>query len=77
MLTHFFVDADIAGNTVMRRLQNGILILCNHAPIIWHSKIQNTVYMSTFGSEFTAMKNAVELSEALRYKLRMVGVPVE
>ena len=32
---------------------------------------------STFGSEITAIKNAVELIEALRYKLRMFGVPIE
>ena len=32
---------------------------------------------STFGSEFTALKNAVELVEALRYKLLMFGVPIE
>ena len=29
-----------------------------------------------FGSEFTAMKQAVELVKALRYKLRMFGVPI-
>ena len=32
---------------------------------------------STFGSEFTALKNAVELVTALRYKLRMFGVPID
>ena len=31
---------------------------------------------STFGSEFTAMKNAVELIAVLRYKLRMFSVPI-
>ena len=32
---------------------------------------------STFGSEFVAMKTAVEQIEALRYKLRMMGVKVD
>ena len=32
---------------------------------------------STFGSEFTAMKNAVELIAVLRYKLRIFGVPID
>ena len=32
---------------------------------------------STFGSEFIAMKVAVELIQALRYKLRMFGIPVD
>jgi hypothetical protein len=47
------------------------------APIIWYSKRQNSVEASTFGSEFTAMKNAIELIEALRYKLQMFGIPVK
>jgi hypothetical protein len=41
---------------------------------MWFSKRQNSVEASTFGSEFTAMKNAVEMIEALRYKLQMLGV---
>jgi hypothetical protein len=53
------------------------LIFCNQVPIIWYSKRQNTVKVSTFGSELVAMKNAVELIEALRYKLWMFGIPVE
>ena len=31
---------------------------------------------STFGSEFVALKTAVEMIEGLRYKLRMLGVEV-
>ena len=75
--THCFVDADLAGNTVTRQSQTGILIFVNRAPAIWYSKRQNTVEVSTFGSEITAMKNAIELIEALRYKLRMFGVPID
>jgi hypothetical protein len=77
MTTHCFVDASHGSDRTTRRSQTGILIFCNRAPIIWYSKRQNTVEASTFGSEFQAMKNAVELIEALRYKLRMFGVPIE
>ena len=77
MSMHCFVDAYLDGNTVTRRLQTGILIFCNRAPIICHSKQHNIVETSTFGSEFTATKNAVELIEALIYKLCMFGVPFE
>ena len=77
MSTHCFVDASHGSDHVNWRSQTGILIFCNSAPTIWHSKRQNTVEVSTFGSEFNAMKNAVELTEALRYKLRMFGVPIE
>jgi hypothetical protein len=72
-----YVDADHAGCRVTRRSQTGILILLQRAPIIWYSKRQNTVETSTFGSEFIAMKTAVEQLEALRYKLRMMGVPLD
>ena len=77
MSTHCFVDANHAGDKLTRQSQTGILIFCNRAPIIWYSKRQNTVEASTFGSEFTAMKTAVEQIESLRYKLRMFGVPIE
>jgi hypothetical protein len=77
MSMHCFVDADHAADRATRRSHTGILIFCNRAPIIWHSKRQNTVETSTFGSEFVAMKIAVELIEGLRYKLRMFGIPIE
>ncbi|KAI2511667.1 Reverse transcriptase (RNA-dependent DNA polymerase) [Fragilaria crotonensis] len=77
MTTHCFVDASHGSDRATRRSQTGILLFCNKAPVIWHSKRQNTVKASTFGSEFQAMKNAVELTESLRYKLRMFGVPID
>jgi hypothetical protein len=72
-----FVDADHAGCRETRRSQSGILIMLNRAPIMWFSKRQNTVETSTFGSEFIALKIATEMTEGLRYKLRMMGIPIE
>jgi hypothetical protein len=77
MSTHCFVDTSHGNDRATRRSQTGILIFCNRAPVMWHSKRQNTVEASTFGSEFQAMKNAIELIESLRYKLCMFGVPIE
>ena len=74
---HCFVDASHASDKSTRRSQTGILIFVNRAPIIFFSKRQNSVETSTFGSEFTACKQAVELIKALRYKLRMFGVPID
>ena len=73
--THCFVDSDHAANTVTRRSQTGLLLFVNRAPVTWFSKRQNTVDMSTFGSEFITMKTVVEHIEALRYKLQMFGIP--
>ena len=75
--THCYVHANHAGDKTSRRSMTGILIFYNRAPIIWHSKRKNGVDTSTFGSEFTAMKNSVELIAALQYKLRMFGVPID
>jgi hypothetical protein len=73
-----FVDANHAGNVVTRRSHTGIIIYLQNTPIVWHSRRQNsTVETSTFGSEFVALRCARDLIVALRYKLRMFGVPIE
>jgi hypothetical protein len=71
-----FCDADHAGDRLTRRSQTGIIIFLNRAPILWYSKKQNTVESSTFGSEFVALRTAVEQIISLRYKLRMMGIPI-
>ncbi|HSN67533.1 MAG TPA: reverse transcriptase domain-containing protein [Fusibacter sp.] len=71
-----FVDADHAGDLVSRRSHTGIIIFVNNAPMVWFSKKQTTVEVSTFGSEFVAMRIAVEKCEALRYKLHMFGIDI-
>jgi Reverse transcriptase (RNA-dependent DNA polymerase) len=72
-----FVDANHAGNVVTRRSHTGIFIFVQNAPIIWFSKRQNTVEAATFGSEFVALRICKEMIVALRYKLRMFGIPIE
>ena len=72
-----FVDSDHAGNRITRRSHTGILLFCNSAPILWHSKRQKTVESSTFGSEFVALRVATDLIVSFRYKLRMMGIPVD
>ena len=74
--TTAFVDASHAGDKRTRRSITGYIIFVNRAPIIWFSKKQNTVESSTFSSEFIAMKTCVEHIAALKFKLRMFGIPV-
>ena len=71
-----FVDANHAGNVVTRRSHSGIIIFVQNAPIIWFSKRQNTVECATFGSELVAQRICKDLIVALRYKLRMFGIPI-
>jgi hypothetical protein len=70
------VDADHAADTVTRRSRTGFLVYLNCAPIYWFSKKQSSVESSSFGSEFVAMKQCCEYLRGLRYKLRMMGIPV-
>lgn len=72
-----FVDADHAGDSVTRKSRTGFIVYLNNAPVYWYSKKQGSVESSTYQAEFTAMKEATEYVRALRYRLRMMGIPVE
>ena len=61
IFTHCFVNTNIPGIFISRISQTGVLIFYNRAPIICHSKRQNALETSTFGSEMMALKNGVEL----------------
>jgi Reverse transcriptase (RNA-dependent DNA polymerase) len=74
--TTCYHDADHAGCLATRRSHTGILLYVNGALVQWFSKRQNTVEAATFGSEFIAARIAVEMVEGLRYKLRMMGIPI-
>lgn len=70
------VDSDHAGDKRTRRSRTGFLIYFNMALIVWLSKRQPTIETSVFGAEFVAMKHGIETLRGLRYKLRMMGVPL-
>ena len=72
-----FVDADHAGDKLTRRSHTGFIIFLMRAPILWYSKKQATIESSTFGSEIVAMRSCLESVKAIRYKLRMMGVPLD
>ena len=71
-----FVDSDHAGDAVTRRSRTGFLVYLQGALIHSYTKKQSSVETSTFGSEFMAMKVATEYVRGLRYKLRMMGIPI-
>ena len=77
VLVRAWVDANHAGNLANRRSHSGILIYVNNALILAFSKRQNTVESSSFGSELVALRVATDLIEALRYKLRCFGIPID
>ena len=71
------VDADHARDQVTRRSVTGIILFVNNMPLIWITKRQKTVETSTYGAELVAARMATETLLEVRYKLRMLGVPVE
>ena len=71
---NFFCDS--AHDLVTGRSITAILGFAGSTPVVWCSKKQSAVQTSTFGSEFTALKTAVERVITLRYHLRSMGVKV-
>jgi hypothetical protein len=70
------VDSDYAGEKRTRRSRTGFVIFCNLAPIIWLSKQQGAIETSIFGAEFVAMKHGIKTLRGLKYKIRMMGIPL-
>jgi hypothetical protein len=71
------VDADHAGDQITRRSRTGFIMFINSAVISWCSKKQGSVEGATFGSEFMVMKTFAEVKKGVRYKLRMMGIPID
>ena len=71
------VASDHAGNKANRRSRTGLMIFLNMSLISWLSKRQATVEDAVFGSEFVALKQGMKTLRGIRYKLRMMGVPID
>ena len=70
------VNADHSSDTITRRSCTGFIVYLNLTLVYWFSKKQNSVELSSFGSEFCAIKLCCEYLQGLQYKLRMMGIPV-
>ena len=70
------VDADNGRDQITRISRTVIFIFLNKYPIMWYSKRQNTVETYTFGSEFVAMKKAVEMIKAPKFNLQIFGIEI-
>ena len=77
VILRLYVDADYAGDGANRRSRTGFFVFLNEAPIAWFSKKQTRIENSVFGSEFIAMRTGLETVQGIRYKLRMMGIPLE
>ena len=64
-----YVDCDLGGDCVTCRSRTGFAVFLNGAPIYWMSTKKSSCEVSTYGSELTAIKQAVKYIRILRYKL--------
>ena len=69
-------DASHAPCLVTHRSVTGIVLMLNNTIVHCTTKRQANVESATYGSEMVARRLAVEQVIDLRYRLRMLGVPV-
>ncbi len=70
------VDSDHAEEKRTQRSCTGFIIFCNLALIIWPSKQQASIEISVFGAEFGAIKHGTKTLRGLKYKIRIMGIPL-
>ena len=70
------VDSNHAADKQIQQSRTGFLIFCNMALIDWVSKKQQTIETSVFGAKFVAMKHGTKKLRGLRYKCKMMGIPL-
>ncbi|KAL7447642.1 hypothetical protein ACHAXS_000040 [Conticribra weissflogii] len=71
-----FVNSDHTGDQCTQRSCSGFPIYLN-TTFSWYSKRQSTIETCTFSTEFVAVKTGVEALRGIRYKLFMMGIPVD
>ncbi len=70
-----YVDSDHAGEIVTQQSQTEFIVYLNNSPIYWVSRKQQDGETSSFGAEFTAMKQSTEHIGVLCFKLWMMEIP--
>ena len=71
-----YVDANLLHDYITGRSCTGIIHLFNKTAMDWFSKLQANVETATYGSEFTALRTAVDQIHDLRYTARSMGVSI-
>jgi hypothetical protein len=67
------VDSEHAHDKVKQRSITGIIMFAARKSILYSSRRQGTIVISTYGAEFCAMKTCMEGLILLRYMLRYSG----
>ena len=70
-------DANLYHDFTTGRSAMGYLIMVNQTPVHWCSKRLKTVETATYSTELIAGRSCLDDVIALRYELRMLGVPID
>ena len=70
------IDSDHVGEKTTRQSRTGYFIWLNQELIGWLSKRQPTIVTTVFGAEFFALKKFMKSLQGSRYKIHMMGVPI-
>ena len=71
------VNINHAGEKATRRSRTGFFIFMKLALIQGMSNKQPTIEISVFGAEFMVIKHGMETLCGIRYKFRMMGIPIK
>ena len=72
-----YCDSDHMEENLTCWSRSGFVMMLNTSTLYWFSKKHISVETSTFGSEFVDLKQWCEYIRGLRYKLWMIGIPLE
>jgi hypothetical protein len=77
VMLRMFVDSAHTGAKMSPHSRTGFVIFLLYGIIDWLSKKQSMVETSVFAAEFCTMRHGTENLHGIRYKLRMMGIPVK
>ena len=71
-----FVDSEHTHDKLTWRSISGLIIFVDRKPVFYQAKRQGPIETSTYGTEFLAMKTAVEEVSVVRYMVRSLGIHI-
>jgi hypothetical protein len=72
-----YSDSDWAGDVATRKSISGFILFLLDCPIIWRSKQQSNVTLSSTEAEYVAMSEATKEIKFVTQLLESIGIPVE
>ena len=71
-----FMDSDHVWVQSVSQIEKWFLDNMNTALVQWFAKKQSTEKTLVFGAEFVTMQQDIDVLRGLRYKLRIIDIPI-